>query len=373
MMLYVMIDVLAILCDVCIGYVLLKRMFEGSNNIKLIVSSFIYMVVVLIIDLMSFSMVAYYTGASVEYICTDYTDIRMMSVIMSKCILVGLFFCYKKLDMVIYLPVLIISLLVLTFTYYIAQMDLNKDEMNTWMISSILFCVLIFAVTGYFMAAKYVVEKKHNQEKQLIEQKIDSMKQSLNEQENTLNIWRKSVHDYKNILYALQSMIAQNKMDEVSEFIKKEIEKVNNGPGIVSTGNNVIDTIVNAKSMIAKGKNIEFSINIAVPNDCYISDVHLANIIGNLLDNAIEAQDKEEKKYVYIQFSLVKSFLIIKVINTCTHVPNDLSTTKQDSNLHGIGLKSVREIVEKYNGEFSIVFDDEQAIAIATFSVMKKA
>ena len=89
-------------------------------------------------------------------------------------------------------------------------------------------------------------------------------------------------------------------------------------------------------------------------------------ILGNLIDNAIEASMKENEPYIDITIKQEKSFFIIKIINKYSEkLPPNLATSKKDSKFHGIGLNSVRHTVHKYTGSFDIVKRDNTVVATA--------
>ena len=98
-----------------------------------------------------------------------------------------------------------------------------------------------------------------------------------------------------------------------------------------------------------------------------IDDIDLSVILGNLIDNAIEAATKEnEEKYVHIQISQIKEMLVIKILNSFSKDEISYESTKNNSELHGIGLKSVKHIVDSYNGNFTIELKDGCVIPLVT-------
>lgn len=106
---------------------------------------------------------------------------------------------------------------------------------------------------------------------------------------------------------------------------------------------------------MAENSGITFIINAEIPENCKIASEHFASILGNLLDNALEASVDEEKPFIEVKIKQVENFLVISISNKCTKTEISLETTKSDKKLHGIGLHSVRHIIRHYNGEFSVV------------------
>ena len=122
----------------------------------------------------------------------------------------------------------------------------------------------------------------------------------------------------------------------------------------------------------AKKQGIEIDVNAEFPKDCNITSDDLCVVLFNLLDNAMEACQKfmrQTKTPPRVQVTLrrIHQFLIIKIQNPCV-LPRKLfgifPTTKADAGHHGIGLRNVREKVEKYNG--SLEFEVEGGMFTVT-------
>ena len=88
----------------------------------------------------------------------------------------------------------------------------------------------------------------------------------------------------------------------------------------------------------------------------------MANILGNLIDNAIEAARVETESFVEITIKQEKSFLIINIKNKCTKLIEieEIKTSKRDSEFHGIGLRSVRRTVKKYDGQMAMYIKNKE-------------
>ncbi len=96
---------------------------------------------------------------------------------------------------------------------------------------------------------------------------------------------------------------------------------------------------------------------------CKIDSFDIANIMGNLIDNAIEACDMEKNPYIDISVKEEKKFFMIKVSNSFTgELPKNMQTTKKDKARHGIGTKSIRNIVAKYSSEYKIIHREGEVI-----------
>lgn len=123
-----------------------------------------------------------------------------------------------------------------------------------------------------------------------------------------------------------------------------------------------VDAILNHAVLDAQKQGIEIDVNAEFPKDCNITSDDLCVILFNLLDNAMEAclrymRETDNPPRMEVTLRRIHQFLIIKIQNPCV-VPRKLfgifPTTKADARHHGIGLRNVREKVEKYNGSLEL-------------------
>ena len=175
-------------------------------------------------------------------------------------------------------------------------------------------------------------------------------------------------HDIKNKILVIVQMLEKNETERIRGYISQMTEKLDNTKMFSQSGNIVIDSIVNYKLNKAKELGVEIKCNIAVPTKIEMEDDDIVIILGNLLDNAIEATCILEKnKYIDINFDYNKDCIFITIKNSYDNIINivngAIKTRKKDDVLHGIGLKSVRTSVEKYNGIITFEHKDNEFIA----------
>lgn len=201
-----------------------------------------------------------------------------------------------------------------------------------------------------------IIILKNKYDKRLSDFQDSVLKKQRDEVQNiyqTMRAWR---HDYHNHMQAIKALLSMGKKDELSDYLDNLEKDLDSIDIAIRTGNVGLDAILSSKVSIARKNNIEVNCTAKVPDELKISDVHLCAIVGNLLDNAIEACEKITEgaapRFIRIYIGLFKSQLYISVSNsTCEKHRrrlNELVTSKLGE--HGFGLRRIDKLAEKYDG-----------------------
>lgn len=168
-------------------------------------------------------------------------------------------------------------------------------------------------------------------------------------------------HDIKNRLCVVEHMITTGNVEQAREYLHKHIDRLDDAQQFSKTGNIAIDSVINYKLSMAVSKGIQIKSDITSPREIHIEEDDVIVIIGNLLDNAIEAIEKvSENKKLELIFEYNRENIYILVENTYDgNINEGLRTTKQDKTMHGIGMRSIDSIIEKYNGKKYVEYDKE--------------
>ena len=173
----------------------------------------------------------------------------------------------------------------------------------------------------------------------------------------TMRAWR---HDYHNHIQSIKAMLAMKKLEELDSYLgtlEKDLDSIDIA---IRTGNVGLDAILSSKVSIAQKRGIEVTCTAKVPQNLTVTDVHLCAIVGNLLDNAIEACEKIKgsenpavpHKFIRIYIGTFKEQLYISVSNSTNAKHrrrlNELVTSKLGE--HGFGLRRIDKIAEQYDG-----------------------
>lgn len=178
----------------------------------------------------------------------------------------------------------------------------------------------------------------------------------LEENERELHILR---HDIMKHVHQMKEMLSQQDNQEAKQYMAELDQIVSEGVGISRTGNLTLDTVLNIGKKKASAKGILMDTKLHLLSDIKISSVDLTGVLHNVIDNAIEACDHLERKYILVSVVTEEDRLKITVENTAQEVRienNTLKSTKGVSG-HGYGLVSVRKTLESYQGHMSLEYN----------------
>ena len=216
--------------------------------------------------------------------------------------------------------------------------------------------LLVALVTACFSILLTILILKNKYDKRLSDFQDSVLKKQRDEVQNiyqTMRAWR---HDYHNHMQSIKALLEMGKNKELSDYLDNLEKDLDSIDIAIRTGNVGLDAILSSKVSIARKNNIDVNCTAKVPSELKITDVHLCAIVGNLMDNAIEACEKITEgtapRFIRIYIGLFKSQLYISVSNsTCEKHRrrlNELVTSKLGE--HGFGLRRIDKLAEKYDG-----------------------
>ena len=219
----------------------------------------------------------------------------------------------------------------------------------------ILYILITFLLLILTALITYFATKKKD-EKWLFDFQDSILKKQRDEVENVYNTMRGWRHDYHNHMQTLKAYLSMNQIEEIGKYLDHLEEDLDSIDIAIRTGNTSVNAILSSKISIAQKMGISINCKAIVPAKLTISDVHLCAVIGNLLDNAIEACQKMELQkqppFIRVYIGTYKQQLYISVQNStsATHRKKltELITSKKGE--HGFGLRRVDKLVEQYEG-----------------------
>lgn len=174
-------------------------------------------------------------------------------------------------------------------------------------------------------------------------------------------------HDFKNMVVKINDLAVINKIDEIQQELNKYYLSVLEET-YVNTTNRDVDSLLNYKISEMKKQDIKYNLDILVPASQFMEAYDFFVMLGNLLDNAIEANLKlSHNRWIDVRIALKEQLLIIEVSNPVNRdleiIDSKYIKTIKEGIGHGYGLKSIYEIAEKYNGTFVLEQNDHTIYA----------
>lgn len=169
--------------------------------------------------------------------------------------------------------------------------------------------------------------------------------------------WR---HDYRHHIQTMKVHAANGEYEEIVRYLDMLDEDLTNVETVIKTGNRMTDAILNSKLSLAAERGIRVKAETKIPVALSVSELDLCIIIGNLLDNAIEAcmELPQEERLIRIYMEMKGNYLYLALTNTAGgKKKQSFHTTKGEG--HGFGLSRADAIVKKYGGYITRASEDE--------------
>lgn len=195
---------------------------------------------------------------------------------------------------------------------------------------------------------KFIEKKNIEYQNRLLERQVQEVQNIY----MTMRGWR---HDYHNHLQSMKAYVKMGqyeKLDEYLALLEQDLDQVNQ---LIESGNVNLDAILNSKISLALKNGIEVDYKATCPEELTVSDIDLCALIGNLIDNAVEACEKlpeGERRFIRLYIGVLKKQLYISITNATNEVVRKMDSeyiTNKRGN-HGHGLKRINLVVEKYEG-----------------------
>lgn len=225
--------------------------------------------------------------------------------------------------------------------------------MKQQMIYVIISVSLMAAVAAVFLIRRYIIKMI---DKRISLYQSDLMEKHCEEVENMYRQTRGWRHDYHNHIQTMKAHLAMGNLEELSDYLDHLDTDLTTVDTVIKTGNVMIDAILNSKISLAKARGIFIDAKAIVPKNISMSEVDLSLIIGNLLDNAMEACmkiEEPEKRFIRVYIDILKGQLYIYVMNSIDEELKRSGKTyisTKNSRYHGFGLMRMDKVVEKYHG-----------------------
>ncbi len=265
-------------------------------------------------------------------------------------------------------------LLMLTMFGVIGLQNLEPYRPEEEQYSTCIFLSALLLLSLLIYQLRNLYETEHELA-ELKDQQAEMITREYNTLQNAYSMNARLFHDFRNHLGALRSLLQTEQYEEAMRYVEDLA-----GPDTLSktswTGDEVIDYLISNKADVAKSLEIQFTAQVEFPKNTKLRSADLCSILGNLLDNAIEAAQKvptPSGRFISLTIRRINHMILIRVENSFEKAPvtegGTLRTTKTEGGLHGFGVKSARAAAEKYDGTLQTSFEGNVFRAVATLSL----
>lgn len=257
--------------------------------------------------------------------------------------------------------VLFITLTELIFIYFLVNQGIGKAKEKN--LTGILMVFTIFVFMLIVLLLRFL-KKTENAEKQLFAVRNKAMEHQYQELSDAYERYRHLVHDEKHILAYLKECLEDGEYVEALSFIESSQNHMTDKSKSFWTGITTLDFMLNIKKRKMDRLGIQFELSAGI-SVIPMEDADFVVLLGNLLDNAIEAveQCEVENRRIWMSVQNANEMFLLQMKNTYTVLPQRKKgrflTQKVDEKAHGIGIESVKRIAEKYEGEVQFDYDQE--------------
>lgn len=186
---------------------------------------------------------------------------------------------------------------------------------------------------------------------------------------------RKSAHDFNHHMTVIEDLLQHSEPEKALQYVNTVQKSQTQRVLLVNTHNAFIDSILNSKGYNAQKHNIEVTFKVSNLKNLQISSADLSCVLGNLLDNAIEACERlpeEREKWIEVQMLYTpkskivqNAFLFLSVSNSSLPVQIDgdsIPSSKEKPYLHGYGIPNILDVLKKYQAEHVLTYQDGQFV-----------
>lgn len=283
----------------------------------------------------------------------------LLSVLISHCIKDSY---YSKISFPCFLVILLIPISSIYIMHHIfIIVAIHREYTIFSATASLLLLIVNYAVFEVYDWIRRNAELRG--QNSLYVQQLELCSQQATERENLYDEIRTIRHDLKNYLSGLLGMVRNGQIAEAEKYILQMLDNgIKNHPEDIShSGNIIVDSLVNQTNALTQKEHINFNVSVFIPATLPFENGHIAIILGNLLDNALEAcrAVTEDKKFIYLDISYAKEIFQIIIRNSYQSKRKKSKlghylTTKNDTIYHGLGISSVQHAIENYHGDMEI-------------------
>ncbi len=282
-------------------------------------------------------------------------------------------------------------------SYYLLAKPMTKDGhyridaiTSIWTGVFVIFLVLVLSLISFVKGFQYihavyasmacflllsmqrgqVIARLEEEEFAFREKLWNKKKMQYKISKDAMAVVNRNYHDIKHQIAAVNAMTDEERRQEALQRMEENIGIYDS---VVHTENELLDTVLTEKRLACGRKKITMSCICEGKSMLFMDGLDLYTLLGNALDNAIEAAEKvpEGERYISVLIQKKLGMTIVEIRNPIAVAPTikdgNLFTTKKDKDSHGYGVNSMKEIVKKYDGIFEYKANDKTFVVRMIF------
>lgn len=271
---------------------------------------------------------------------------------------------HRSIDIPSYKDLLL--MLISVGSMFISSILIDGMYQNISLLIVALCILLIINIAIFYIYEKMLDDYAKQKDDEIYRLQLAMYQNQLQIMQSTNDAYKIMRHDMKHHMILISDYIKNNENEKALQYLDKINFYVGSGNQYAKTGNESIDSIFNyiIDEVHRNGGTVNTDIKVA--EEMMIDDFDINVILSNLLLNSCEAICMCDKKEIQAVMKYDRGVLFIKISNTYNGVieqkGGEFLSTKQDNKDHGIGLASVRRMVEKYNGDIKIEYTNQEFI-----------
>ncbi len=360
--------------------ILLEKLYQGKFWEHLLMT-IVSLLLLVLIDVCVFTLLSALLGEEYQDLVSNSTSARFLAVISAKLVyftVTGIIISVKKrYAMLLHKTeycLISITLFISGALIVLVRYMIYHSETHYRAFLGVLLCVLLLNIIIY--CTMIYISKKNDAEQNmtLIKKQLEMQEESIRVLEESYHKTIKLRHDMKNHIGCALQLAESGEISDVIAYLSElSDEKLNTISGYIKTKRNVIGAVLNTKMSKAEQMGVRMQCYLLSEMET-VSDVDAGILLANLMDNALEACAKNKKpSEILLKIWAESGYYCLELSNTVESdvlLDNpELKTDKEDKELHGLGLQSVRDIVSKYEGIIS--FEQKSDIFFVYISMAK--
>lgn len=341
---------------------LILQILHRGNILEHILFSSILFLMIAITDVSVITVMSNMFDVDYRSLVMNNSLLRMFTVWVSKAILLFIIIIILsfKMKYILFLHqteygMMFFTLLVSAGLIIVFRNIMYNSEENFDLFLIVVLCIIVLNIGQYytliFISRKNLAEK----ELALVKNQIKMHENNLNVLEEKYDFIVKTKHDMKHFVSCCLEMAKRGENDDLINYLESlSSSQKYNISSPINVKRKILGAVINSKISIAEHQKCSMKCIIAdeFPN---VSDMDMGLILSNLLDNALEACEKNKSNSeIQLKMWSDAGYYCLEIVNTVDYnvleVNPQMKTWKKDNDIHGIGLKSVRDIVERYDG-----------------------